>query len=381
MGTEHLHPIYSRNSTVHIVTPKQGMDKHATFAAAMEQSGFIQHLLDHWEKSKGGDGKPIPKEQFAIAIKPNIMTASESLADSPVYTDPALVEQLIAAIRAQGFAAIAVVEAQNVYNYSYQRRTVQNVAREICGYTGNGYSIVDLSQETVPFDYGGRLGHGPAGKIWHDADYRISFAKNKSHWQCFFTGCIKNVYGCLPQWDKMRHYHGRGIEFYESAVLIAERLPIHFGFLDACVSGDGLTGHVRDGNPNRTETFFASDNIFALDWTANEKMEINPAHNYVLQEAMHRWGTIQITRIGDLTPWTPWGNVRPFVVVAMNAMEEFYWLSRFMSRAMASGMDKRFTPVSRWQWFFGILQTITGWLSRLGEKKAPSPNNARRVPA
>ena len=137
MGTEHLHPVYSRNSTVHIVTPQQGMEKHATFAAAMAQSGFIQHLLGHWEASKDTEGNPIPKVQFAVAIKPNIMTASASLPDSPVYTDPALVEQLIAAIRAEGFTSISVVDAQNVYNYSYQRRTVQNVAREICGYTGN----------------------------------------------------------------------------------------------------------------------------------------------------------------------------------------------------------------------------------------------------
>lgn len=381
MGTEHLHPIYSRNATVHIVTPQQGMDKHATFAAAIAQSGFIQHLLHHWELSKDEQGNPISKDHFAIAIKPNIMTASESLPDSPVYTDPALVEQLIAAIRAEGFTTIAVVDAQNVYNYSYQRRTVENVAREICGYTGNGYTIVDLSQETIPFDYGGRLGHSPAGKIWHDASYRISFAKNKSHWQCFHTGCIKNVYGCLPKWDKMNHYHGKGIEFYEAAVLIAERLPVHFGFLDAWVSGDGLTGHVRDADPNPTRTFFASDNIFALDWVANEKMEMNPAHNYVLQEAMHRWGTIHITRIGDLTPWYPWNNIRPFVVLAMNAMEEFYWLSRFMSRAMASGMDQRFPAVSSWQWLFSILQALTGLLSRLAEKKTTAPEKSRRVPA
>ena len=36
--------------------------------------------------------------------------------------------------------------------------------------------------------------------------------------------------------------------FYEAAVLIAERLPVHFGFLDAWVSGDGVPeGHPGHG--------------------------------------------------------------------------------------------------------------------------------------
>ena len=181
-------------------------------------------------------------------------------------------------------------------------------------------------------------------------------------------------------WDKMDHYHGKGIEFYEATVLIAESIPVNFGFLDAWISGDGLTGHVRDADPNSTYSFLASDNIFALDWVAGEKMDINPAHNYVLQEAMHRWGTINITRVGNITAWEKWDNVRPFVVVALNIMEELYGLSRFMSRAMASRMDKRFPPVSKWQWFFSITQWIVGLLEGLATKKT-KPASARRIPA
>jgi uncharacterized protein (DUF362 family) len=366
------HPIYSRDATVHIVSGDKG-EKLETFRRTVEQSGFITHLTALWQQS----GKP--KEVFRIAIKPNIMTASERQEECPVYTDPELVEELVAIMRAEGFIEFVVVDAQNVYNYSYTGRTVPRVA-EMCGYSGNGYRIVDLSDDTVPWDYGGVLGRHLAGRDWCEADYRISFAKNKSHWQCFFTGCLKNVYGCLPMWDKMNHYHGKGIEFYEATVLIAESIPVNFGFLDAWISGDGLTGHVRDADPNATYTFLASDNIFALDWVAGEKMDINPAHNYVLQEAMHRWGTINITRVGNMTAWEKWDNVRPFVVVALNVMEEMYGLSRVMSRAMASRMDKRFPPVSKWQWFFSVTQWIVGLLDGLATKKT-KPATARRIPA
>jgi uncharacterized protein (DUF362 family) len=369
-----LHPIYSQDAPVYIVT---GEDKFETFRRTVEQSGFVANLLERWQAS----GKP--KEQFRIAIKPNIMTASVHEEDSPVYSDPALVEELMAIMRGQGFANFTVVESQNVYNYAYTGRTVPAVAA-MCGYKGEGYAIVDLTEDTVEFNYGGALGRHVAGRAWLEADYRISFAKNKSHWQCFYTACIKNVYGCLPMWDKMRHYHGKthggkDIEFFQSAVLIAESIPVNFGFLDAWVSGDGLTGHVRDPRPNVTRTFLASPNIFALDWVAGEKMQIDPTQNYVIQEAMRRWGIIRITRVGNLTAWHPWKNVRPIVVVGFNVVEEFYWLSRFLSRMMASQMDPQFAPVGRGQWFFGITQAIVRVIERLMTTNT-NPKKARRMP-
>jgi uncharacterized protein (DUF362 family) len=360
MSETHTHEIYSRDATVYLVT---GSDKFETFRRTVDQSGFIPHIKAHWQLS----GKP--QAEFRIAIKPNIMTASLHQEDSPVYTDPALVEELIRLLRQEGFSRFTVVETQNVYNYAYTGRNVRAVAA-LCGYSSDGYEVVDMTEDNVPFDYGGILGAHRAGRAWLEADYRISFAKNKSHWQCFYTACLKNVYGCLPMWDKMKHYHGhtragKNIEFFQATILINDKLPAHFGFLDAWVSGDGLTGHVRDPKPNHTRTFFASDNLYALDWVAGEKMKIDPPQNFVIQEARRMWGTIQITRVGDTTPWRGWHNVRPIVIKAFDFFEEYYWLSRFLSRAAATEMDKRFPPVGRFAWFFSILQAITRVLERV----------------
>jgi uncharacterized protein (DUF362 family) len=374
MAEPSQHEIFSRDATVYIVT---GESKFDALHRAIEQSGFVQHVIQHQEAS----GKS--RSAYQVAIKPNIMTASIHQEDSPVYTDPALVEALIKVLQAKGFERFAVVEAQNVYNYAYTGRTVPAVA-ELCGYSGEGYEIVDLTEDTVPFDYGGILGEHVAGRAWVQADYRISFAKNKTHWQCFYTACLKNVYGCLPRWDKMKHYHGKGrggrdIEFFHATALINEKLPPHFAFLDAWVSGDGLTGHVRDARPNHTRTIFASENAYALDWVAGEKMQIDPAKNYVIQEAMHRWGTINITRVGNMTPWEPWLNVRPIVVIAFNVIEEFYWFGRFMSRAAATQMDPRFPQVKRFGIFFRITQAVVRLLEGL-MTKATDPELARRLP-
>jgi len=346
--------IYSKPATVHVVrAPKDG-DKLATFHEAAADSGFVNHLEAAWQASGGTD-----RSAFRIAIKPNLMTASFHDDNSPVYTDPEMVEALVQLVLAAGFVNIAVVESHNVYDYSYVGRNVPAVAK-MCGYNGQGYRIIDLSDpsEAVEIDYGGALGRSQAGRTWLEADYRVSFAKNKTHWQCYYTACLKNVYGCLPLWDKMQHYHGKNIEFFQAALLCAEKMPVHFGFLDAWTSGDGISGHVRDANPNHTHTVFASDNVLALDYVAGEKMDLDPTSNVVVREAIARFGMPTIRRAGDLTPYANWSNVPRAVVFALDQAEEMYRLSRFFSRSLAGEMDPRFPPVRKNQWFYGKTQAV-----------------------
>jgi uncharacterized protein (DUF362 family) len=351
-----LHPIYSQDAAVYL---ENGETKFDALDRAIDASGFLENVEAVFQ---AGDKA---RADFSIVLKPNIMTASHREEDSPVYTDPALVGRLFERLRERGFENFAVVEARNVYDYSYAGRSVRAVA-ELVGYDESlGYRIEDLSEQKVPFNYGGVLGHHSAGRTWMEADYRISFAKNKTHWQCFYTGCLKNIYGCLPEWDKMKHYHGRGREFFECCILILDAFPVHFGFLDAWVSGDGFSGHVRDASPNQTKTIFASPNVLALDWVMGEKMGINPASNYVIQEALLHWEKPTINRVGDMSPWSPWVNVKPMTVTLLDSAEEAYSFSRFMSRAFANAQDKRFPPVSKAQWLFGPLQRMSKVFERL----------------
>jgi hypothetical protein len=134
------------------------------------------------------------------------------------------------------------------------------------------------------------------------------------------------------------------------------------------VSGDGLTGHVRDADPNLTQTIFASENVMALDWVMGLKMGVDPRRNSVIREALNLWGPVQATPSGDMTPWVPWRNVRPITVKVFDILEEFYWTSYVLSRTFASRQDPRFQPVSRWQWLFGGLQKVARALEGLAVK-------------
>jgi uncharacterized protein (DUF362 family) len=273
--------------TVHI---EADHDAVQALARVLQRAGLFESIEQARERSRR------PPEQFRIAVKPNLMGRPG--------TDPVLVENLFTSLRERGYPELALVESRIGRD---PKRTVAAEAKE-AGYGGEGYRIVDLSDEPVSYDYGGVLGRATAGRTWLEADYRISFAKAKQQSRCFFSGCLANVLGCLPEPDKLSHYAGPRHSFYECCVLLAERMRVDFALMDASHAGELL----------------ASTSPFAVDWVAGEKMELDPALSPVLHEALLRWGRVHLVRRGNVTPWDGWKNVRPATVVALDLLEPLY---------------------------------------------------------
>jgi uncharacterized protein (DUF362 family) len=267
-----------------------GQDAAQALARVAQRAGLIESV----ERKRAESGRP--PEELRIAVKPNLMGRPG--------TDPALVERLVALLREHGYANVALVESRAGRGSS---RSVAEAARE-AGYSGEGYRIVDLSDDAVPFDYGSVLGRATIGRTWLEADYRISFAKAKPQPRCFYSGCLANLLGCLPEPDKLSHYAGPRHSFYECCVLVADRLPVQFALMDA----------------SHADELLASANPFAVDWVAGEKMELDPGLSPVLHEALLRWGRVHVVRRGNVTPWDGWKNVRPFTVVALDLLEPLY---------------------------------------------------------
>lgn len=273
--------------TVHI---EGGHDAGQALARVLRRA----QLLEDVERERERSGRA--PEQFRIAVKPNLMGRPG--------TDPALVEGLFTALRAQGYEELALVESRTGRG---SQRSVATAAHE-AGYSGAGYRIVDLSDEPVPFDYGSVLGKATVGRSWLEADYRISFAKAKPQPRCFFSGCLANLLGCLPEPDKLSHYAGPRHAFYECCVLVADRLPVNFAVMDA----------------SHADELLAGTSSFAVDWVTGEKMGLDPGLSPVLHEALLRWGRVHVKRHGNVTPWEGWRNVRPSTVVALDLLEPLY---------------------------------------------------------
>jgi len=318
----------------------KGEDKFDLLDRVLAETEFFEILEKRFEEVHEGNGKS--REEFSVVIKPNFMFA-HSGRDITTYTDPALVEGLIDRIAEKGFSNICVVEAQSTIGNYYDNRDVLSVALHVGYSVDKNYRIVDLTEEMVPYDYGGRLGKHYVGPTWRDADFRLSFAKNKTHTFATYTLTLKNVYGTLPLQDKLKVYHAE-MEYDWPTIETMKHFPVHFGLIDAFYSGDGQFGVMCDPYPNPTKTIIGGKNLMAVDWVGATKMGLAPYDVRVgrfLYLAVEAFGKPRVDWVGDRSVYRPWENVHGLVVRSLDLIEEGYHFSNW-SFSILSACDKAF---------------------------------------
>jgi uncharacterized protein (DUF362 family) len=322
-----------------IVAAIKEPDRFSALDHALEATGFFDKLAGALERSSKS------KDDFAIVVKPSF-SFMYSLADRSTFTDPDLVEHLIDRIYEKGYRNIALAEARSTYASFFTNRDVPTLARYL-GYKSRNYRVIDLSEDTVPHDFGNTLGRHEVHPEWRDADYRISFAKNKTHSYAYYTLTIKNIYGALPRANKFKEYHcATNMGIYKPTIDYLETFPVHFGFVDAYLSADDIFGIFADKEPNFTETVIAGDDLIAVDWVASSKMGLDPMVSEYMKESVSRFGKPEITLIGDHSLYSNWKNVPDIISKAAHGlMDENYNFGNFIYSVMAS-MDPffRFKP-------------------------------------
>lgn len=270
--------------------------------SVLEKTAFWDRL----EKQQIASGKS--KADFSVVIKPNFMFAYNKR-DRTTYTDPELVGHLVEKLRKAGFNNIAVVEAQSTYGEYFYQRSVPEMA-EYLNYDGKaGYRIVDMTADADEQRHlGTHLGYHPVSTVWRDADFRISFAKNKTHAYAYYTLTLKNIYGALPLANKFKEYHCKR-DIYHTAIEYLKAFPVHFGLIDAYESADGPFGIFADTCPNLTHTVIGGDDLVAVDWVGATKMGIDPMISQYMRLAVRVFGKPEIELIGDGSMYRPWLNV------------------------------------------------------------------------
>lgn len=282
------------------------------------------------------------REDFSIVIKPNF-SFMYSLTDPSTFTDPALVEHLVDRLFEQGYRNIAVAEAHSTYSMFFTNRDVATLARYV-GLKARNYRIVDLSENTVEYDYGRTLGRHEVHPVWRDADFRVSFAKNKTHSYAFYTLTLKNIYGALPRKNKFKEYHCNGkLGIYAPTIDYLEEFPVHFGLIDAYISADGPFGVFSNIEPIFTSTIIGGDDLVAVDWVGASKMGYDPMISDYMKLAVERFGKPRIRLTGDHSVYPGWRNVPAFVSsMAFGVMDRNYTFGSFLYSVMGS-MDPFFS--------------------------------------
>jgi uncharacterized protein (DUF362 family) len=315
------------------VSAVRDSDKFKALNNVLEATDFFRKLDTAWAQSGKNKG------DFSIIIKPNFMFMY-STKDRSTYTDPELVEYLIDRVHAAGYGNLAVGEARSTYGTFFTNREVKTVA-EYIGLKGRDYRVIDLSEDLEEFQYSGKLGNHFVNREWKNADFRISFAKNKTHVYAYYTLTIKNIYGALPMENKFLEYHHER-DIFSTTIEFIKHFPIHFAFIDAHVSADGPFGIFADKAPNKTETVIGSEDIIAADWVAAEKMGLDPMISEYMKQAIEVFGKPEIQLVGDRGLYPEWVNVwdvfPPFLFGGLD--KHYYFGNLFYS--IFSYMDPKF---------------------------------------
>ncbi len=345
-------------------------DRKVTVASIKDESKStaLEQVLDATgfdalvEEKLAASGKP--RSAFLIAIKPNFMFAYDKR-DHTTYTDPELVHQLVRRLQTAGFEAIKVVEAQSTYGEYFDRRSVREMAKYL-GYDESvGYEVVDMTEDATEKQHlGPHLGLHPVSKVWKEADFRISFAKNKTHAYAYYTLTLKNIYGALPLANKFREYHCNR-DIYHTAIEYLTAFPVNFGLVDAHLSADGPFGIFADPRPNETYTIIGGADLVAVDWVAASKMGIDPMISKYMKLAVKAFGKPEIDLIGDGNPYRPWLNVPvALTLFTRKGLDANYFFGNLFYTAAAQMDEAQFQHKSR-AWHIRVLRRMTVPVRRL----------------
>lgn len=305
----------------------RGPDKFANLDAVLEQTGFFPKLEEACRRTKK------KKEDLAILVKPNFMFMY-SVKDRSTFTDPELIEHLLQRMHERGYRNLACAEARSTYGTFFRNREVRTVAAHI-GLTGRNYRIIDLSEDLEEFSFAGNLGDHFVNREWKNADFRIVFAKNKTHSYAFYTLTIKCVFGALPMENKFREYHHKR-DIYSTTIEFMKHFPIHFALIDAQVSADGPFGIFADKKPNLTETIIGSESPIVADWIGAAKMGLDPLVSDYMRLAVEEFGKPRIELLGDRSLYPGWVNVTDAVpMFAFGVLDRNYYFGNLFYAVFA----------------------------------------------
>jgi len=280
-----------------------------------------------------------------IVIKPDLELYD---VQSSTGTDPRLVEHLIELMYQRGYSNISVADSISSSDLWLENRDVQVLA-DLAGYRyatdkGHPYNVVNLSNDLTDggFNAGSLLEGSRLGREWLEADFRISFAKNKTSQESGYSLGLSNILGVLPLRDKEYHYYHR-LDPGDICIELLERTPVHFSIIDAVISNHGSNGSSRS-NPLQTNTILAGENIILCDFAGAMKMGLDPYVSAVNAGVMRSAGLPEHYRIvGDLDAYPGWINV-PVLLSASVRRRNEYLPAHQMSRAWFQTVNKDIFP-------------------------------------
>lgn len=124
-------------------------------------------------------------------------------------------------------------------------------------------------------------------KMVKDVDVIINLPKAKTHMQTYFSGAVKNMFGCIPSRERKRVHSFGGYEKFSQVVVdIYSTMVPTVNIIDAVVGMEG-TGPSQ-GTPKKLGAILCSEDAVALDWVTTYLMGYKPQEVVTTTDAGRR---------------------------------------------------------------------------------------------
>lgn len=218
-----------------------------------------------------------------VLLKPNILRGAEP--EKAVSTHPAVLRAAIRYAKAHGAARVLVGESPGFQagNSAFRKSGLLEAAK------AEGAQWVDFSESVqVPVPEGRLVKNFTVAKAAMDADVLVSLCKLKTHTLMYYTGAMKNLFGCVPGLQKPQfhmRFPDRGL-FGQMITDLNLALKAEFSLMDAVVGMEGPGP--GSGFPRPIGAVLASRDPLALDWAACGIIGLDPHLVANLEDALGR---------------------------------------------------------------------------------------------
>lgn len=250
---------------------------------------YLQQTVDRAVKRVleplGGVSAFQPKGK-RVLLKPNLLSACKP--EDAATTHPSVVEALAKEFAAAGAEVTIADSPGGLYSTSSLKRVYEVCGMAAAAENSGARLNFDLSYKRISYPGGIYASEFDILAPVLDADIIVSIAKLKTHGLAYYTGAVKNLFGCIPGLEKAA-FHSRYPDRYRfNAVLVdlCELIKPHLSVVDGVIGmeGDGPSA----GAPKHVGVIGASLNPYALDVAMCDLVSLPPSQVPVLVEAAAR---------------------------------------------------------------------------------------------
>jgi uncharacterized protein (DUF362 family)/ferredoxin len=266
------------------------MEKVALLKCDSYEVDIVEAKLREGFNLLGGDAflKKLIPYNSKVLLKPNMLTIEE--AGSPVITHYAVFEAIIRIVKEYS----SNISFGDSPGFGDSKKAV---TRSGLLEVANRYGVkFEDFNESVHV----KLEKSILCKSWNvakaavDADVVISLPKLKTHGMAYFTGAVKNQFGCIPGTQKAT-WHTRMPDAHNFCKMLLDLNSVvgtNFAILDGIVAMEG--NGPKSGTPYKLNTLIMGQSLTAVDSVAVRLIGYdNPLDIPVLKEAEdYKWGVV-----------------------------------------------------------------------------------------